>query len=212
MQLEVVGPERDHGGDGGARAHEREVRARQLEQQDRRSRRVGPAWLARRSSRSAVGQRFPARAPRLTASVDPGRAEDRGDERGRRRLAGGAGDADARPGPALEQEVAEARDAGSLGAQALDAGRHFGRPDVEVGDLGRAGVGVEVGARLQLDPELAELRSPRAGRRARRRGRRGAPGGPPGEQAGERKRIGVEPLDEDRHVAIIAVSVAVSRT
>ena len=54
--------------------------------------------------------------------------------------------ADGRPGPALEQQVAEARDARATSAEQADPRRHLGRPDVEVGDLGLAGVGIEVDA------------------------------------------------------------------
>ena len=121
------------------------------------------------------------------------------------RLAGGARDADGRPGPALEQEVAEARDTRPPGAQALDAWGRCGRPDVEVGDLGVPRVGVEVGVRLQHDadvPQLCHL--------ARVVGACGGAGKPDlaaltGKQTGERERIGIEPLDQD-HGAIIAVS------
>ena len=64
-----------------------------------------------------VGGRPEVPGPRPAAhrDVDAGASEDRGGERRRRRLAGGAGDADARPVPALEQQVAEARDARSPG-------------------------------------------------------------------------------------------------
>ena len=158
--------------------------------------------LWRESRRSAVGHRLPARAPRLTATWSPAGPEDLGDEGGRRRLPCRARDPDRRPLPALEQQVAEAGHDGALGAQALHAHSRLGRPDVEVGDLGGAGLAVEIGVRLDVDAELAEL--PGVGR--------------PGvtaceahhlafcsQEAGKRDRIGVEPLDEGGHVPIIAV-------
>ena len=116
VELQVIGPERDHRGERGARAHEGEVGARQLEEEGR-PRRVASTPM--RSRRSAVGQRFPARAPLLTATSMPARRRIAGDERGRGGLAGGARDADARALPALEQQVAEARDARSLRARSL---------------------------------------------------------------------------------------------
>ncbi len=115
------------------------------------------ASAPRRSSRSRRGPEIARACSTAHGDVDPGRAQDLGCERGRHRLAGGARDADGRPGPALEQEVAEARDARPPGAQALDTWGRCGRPDVEVGDLGVPRVGVEVGVRLQHDAEVAQL-------------------------------------------------------
>ena len=199
MQLQVIGPERDHRCEGGARAHEGEVGARQLER-GASSLPRRPATLMR-SRRSAVGQRFPARAPSLTAMSDAGAAEDGSDERGRGGLAGGARDADARAPPALEQQVAEAREARTASTELHDPRRDLGRPDVEVRDLGLTGVGIEVDAGLDVDPELTQLpRLGGLGLRAREPHRVALAG----EQSRERHCVGVEPLDQDIHTWIIA--------
>ena len=162
------------------------------------------------SSRSAVGQRLPARAPRLNAIVDAGRAQDRGREGCRRRLAGRAGDADGRPVPAFEQQVAEARDARPLRAQAL-------------APAARPRASRRRGRRRRPGPDRRrDRRAARPGSRARAtrlHARRAASGlarrtvAPlAGEEAGEGDRVGVEPLDEDRHVTIIPVPPVASWT
>ena len=196
MELEVVGPEAGDGGDRRARGHEREVGARQLEQ-----RAASPPRRRALSRSSAVGQRLPARAPAADGDIDAGGAQDRRDERGRRRLAGGAGDPDRRPGPTLEQQVAETRDARALRAKPLYAGRDLGRPDVEVGDLGRPRVGVEIGVGPRRGCRAREGAAASSGAAAAlaRRTVRPSSARPPR----ERERVGVEPLDENRHPMII---------
>ncbi len=136
VQLQVIGPERDHRGDRRARGHEGEVRARQLEEEHAlRARRLvgtepveelgGRPEIA--GARAATHRMLDARAP-----------EDLCRERRRRGLAGGPGDPDARPPPALEQQVAEARHPRPLSTETPHPGRDLGRPDVEVGDVGVA--------------------------------------------------------------------------
>ena len=115
MQLQVIGPERDHRCEGGARAHEGEVGARQLERGASSLPRLGRGA----EPLEEIGGRPEVPGPRALAhgDVDAGVAEDRSGERGGRGLAGGARDADARPCPALEQQVAEARDARAPSAE-----------------------------------------------------------------------------------------------
>ena len=135
-----------------ARRHECEMGARQLEQE--RPRRNRPLQVG--TSRSAVGHRFPARAPALTATSMPEAPS----------IAATSAVVDVLPAvpvipivstlPALEQQVAEARDAAALRPQALDAGRDLGRPHVEVGDLGRAGIRSSSACGLDRDAELLE--------------------------------------------------------
>ena len=137
----------------------------------------------------------------LTAMSDAGVTEDGSDERGRGGLAGGARDADARAPPALEQQVAEAREARTASTELRDPRRDLGRPDVEVRDLGLTGVGIEVDAGLDVDPELTQLpRLGGLGLRAREPHRVALAG----EQSRERHCVGVEPLDQDIHTWIIA--------
>ena len=82
-----------------------------------------------------------------------------------------------------------------------DPRRDLGRPDVEVRDLGLTGVGIEVDAGLDIDPELTQLpRLGRLGLRARESHRVALAG----EQSRERHCVGVEPLDQDIHTWIIA--------
>ena len=104
-----------------------------------------------------------------------------------RGLAGGARDADARACPSLEQQVAEAREARSPSAEQRDPGRDLGRPDVEVGDLGLTGVGIEVDGRAGRRPRAhgARPRSPGSGSGLAMRTR--VPFA--GEQAGKRDRV-----------------------
>ena len=148
VQLQVIGPEGDHRGETGARTHEGEVGARQLEEERRLSpsRRVGIAP-------EEVGGRPEVPGPRSLAhgDLDAGFAEDRSSERGRRGLAGGARDADARACPSLEHQVAETREARSTSPEQRDPGRDLRRPDIEVRDLRLTGGGIEVDAGLDVD-------------------------------------------------------------
>ena len=63
----------------------------------------------------------------------------------------------------------------SASTELRDPRRDLGRPDVEVCDLGLTGVGIEVDAGLDVDPELTQLAAPR---RARAPGSRAAPRSP----------------------------------
>ena len=136
MQLEVIGPERDHGREGRARAHECEVGARELEQER------GPAAVsASGDAVEEVGGRPEVAGPRARADGDV--------DAGARRIAAARAVVVVLPAvpvmpmrralPALEQQVAEAGDTRAPGAKLRDARCNLGRPDVEVGDLGLAG-------------------------------------------------------------------------
>ena len=116
------------------------------------------------------------------------------------------------PLPPLEQDVAETGDAGALLAEPPDPGGRLGCPDVEVGDVCGARVGVEVGVRLQADTVHEELIRLIQGafEVARPCHAHVVPLG--GEQPRERERVGPEPFDQHVHARTIAFSNAVSRT
>ena len=196
VQLEVVGPERDHGGDGGAVAHEREVRARQLEEEERAGL---PRVRRRRGGRGgrAVGQRFPARAPRLTATSMPAH----------RRIAAVSAVVVVlpavpvmpmrRPVPALEQQVAEAGDARALRTQPL-ARAARPRASTRRGRRSSAGPGSRRG---RSDGSRRTPRSARSAATVCSSSHRGRPAGrraPRREEAGQRDRVGAESLGRSR--------------
>ena len=97
MKLEVVGPERRDDRDRRASRREAEMRARQL----------GDDY-ARVGREGAGGRPEVAGASGRTVHLDSGLAQEPDEERRRRRLAGGARDADRRYLGAFEDEVAEA--------------------------------------------------------------------------------------------------------
>ena len=209
MQLQVIGPERDHGGDRRARGHEREVRARQLEEEHgRRARRLigtragrgGRRWA--RGCRRARRDSPPARCPRC------------------RRISAVNAVVEVLPavpvmpmlGPRQRSSSRSPRHETlrSLRAEALHPRRDLGRPDVEVGDVGIARIGVEVGFRLD-----ARHRAPRSARAsaARRRGLARRTRAPfRCEQPRERDLVGPEALDQDVHCGDHRGSASFSRT
>ena len=148
VELEVVGPEARDRGDRRAVRREAEVRARQLEH-DHAGGRCRRA--ARPSARGSRHERSCSRAPPTPAARRSWARSER-----RRRLAGGARDADRRHPRTLEHEVAEAADASARRAEPRDARRDLRRPDVEERLVVLTRVAVEVGVLANLDVEGAE--------------------------------------------------------
>ncbi len=172
VELEMVGPERGDHGDLRAVRHEGEVRARELDD-------VSTVLRLERGERFVGRPEVPGAGVGACDDGDTGGAKQLDDERARRRLARRPGDANGGNGRALEEQVAEAAQSGTGRAQARDARRNLGCPDVEVGDIRGADVAFVV--------EIRELKSmPFCC-----------------EEPRECKGVGRESLDEDVHQGIV---------
>ncbi len=211
VQLEVVRPEAGDRRDRGALLHEGEVGRRQLEHE--RAVEVGPV-------EQLGGRPQVAEAPggaRVRCGVSGvfgacGAKELDGGARGGR-LPRGAGDADREALRPVEEEVADARHARAACEEVPHPRCHLRRPDIQVGDLGKPRVRVQIGVGLDQDAEpVGEgKRLGRSGACAGEadrlpRGRGLGCGLAGGEVGGERYLIGLEALDEDGHTPIMAAA------